>query len=160
MMYELLILLIVAVFFLFGRGLFAGDAKVNAPWPKGPDGRLVHKFGAFEIAASKAADFIVEQWKLPYAIRIKKAWVTSQDIAVTNGITLNLQDDESTPNVVISDEAVAAITAGAGQCVALTVDIPNTILKHGAILSLSYASGASDDGIDVCVYIEYEPVYD
>jgi hypothetical protein len=158
MMYELLILLIVAVFFLFGRGLFAGDARVSAPWPQGPSRTFLHPMSIVALA-SKSADYVTQQFKLPWAVRVKRAFLTAEDISITNALTINLEDDESTPNVIISDLAPTAITAGAGNWEELTVDIPNTIIKAGANLVLSYGSGVGDVIVNGTLWLELEPVY-
>lgn len=138
-------------------GGVAGDTR--APFPKGADTLFWIKFGPFEIVASKSADFIVEKFELPFACIPKKAYVTAQDVNVTNAITLNIQDDTGTPKQVVTDASLAAITGGAGSKVALTIADSATVLNAGALLEMSYGSGASDDAESVSVYLGVDPVY-
>lgn len=138
--------------------MFAGAAGIlDAPFPH--DKRVWIPMFAFNVLASKSADFITGQFKLPWAGRIKRVFLSAEDVTITNALTLNLQDNESTPNVVISDLAPTAITAGAGAWEELTNDIPTTLLLAGAILSLSYGSGASDTITNGVLWVEFEPEY-
>jgi hypothetical protein len=158
MEWFLLIAALVGLFWVFKPWqMFAGDAGIlDAPFPH--DKRIWLPL-SISVLASKSADYVTTQFKLPWAVRVKRAFLTAEDISITNAITINLEDDESTPNVVISDEAPTAITAGAGNWEELTVDIPNTTILAGAILVLSYGSGASDTITNGTLWLELEPLY-
>lgn len=138
-------------------GGVAGD--IRSAWPKGQDALIPIKFGPFEIIAGKTKDFIVEKLQLPFACQVKKGFVTAQDVNVANAITLNVQDDSGTPVQIVTDNALAAITGGAGSWVALTIASPNTTLNAGALLEASYGSGASDTGESVTIVLYVKPVY-
>lgn len=161
MMFEIIagMLVVIIGLILFLKMAGGTDGDIRAPWPKGSDSRFLWKFGPFEIIASKTKDFIVEKLQLPFACRVKKAFVTAQDINVTNAITLNIVDDSATPVEIVTDHTLAAITGGAGSYVEMTVASPNTTLKAGALLEMSYGSGASDTAESVTVILELEPVY-
>ncbi|KPL09548.1 hypothetical protein AMJ71_06155 [candidate division TA06 bacterium SM1_40] len=130
-------------------------SDIRTPFPF--DEYLI-EFGTFDIAASKSSDYQVDNFTVPFACRAVRCEVTATDVNVTNGITINIEDDTpTTPKVVVSDAAVAAITAGAGKSEALTVDRTKTIFA-GAVLKCSYKSGASDDAENVKVRLWVEPV--
>jgi len=136
-----------------------GNASdLRAPWPHGSNNYVI-KLGPCALIASKTKDFIVEKFQLPFAVKVKKAYVTAQEVAITNAITLNIVDDSSTPVEIVTDHALAAVTAGAGSYVAMTVASPNTVLNAGALIEFSYGSGVGDTGTDVAVILLCEPVY-
>lgn len=134
----------------------AGD--IRTPYPKGEDGLFMFEFHGAIVEASKSADFIFNQMTVPFAFKAVKAEYTALEIAITNAMTVNIQDDTATPEEIITDAAVAAITEGAGGVAALTVDKTKTI-NAGAILSASYGSGAGDTAKDLRIRLWVKPVF-
>lgn len=134
-------------------------SDIRAPYPKGEDSLVCIEVGAFTIEASKSADYVVDKQTIMFAFKPKKAELTATNIDVTNGVTLNIEDDSATPQVIVSDEAITAITAGAGKLQALTIDDDTMTINAGAVLVTSYGSGASDAGLDVKVRLWVEPVF-
>lgn len=129
---------------------------LRAPYPKGAQS-LVLIQAPLTVVASKTKDFITHEMTVPFAFKAVKATYSAQDINVTNGITVNIQDDSSTPQELVTDKAVTAITGGAGTEQDLSVDKTITI-NAGAVLYFSYGSGASDDSLDGMINLWVRPV--
>lgn len=121
-----------------------------------PMGDVIPIHFHFEIVASKTADYIARKIKTPFAFRPVYATLTAQIVTITNAITFNLEDDSATPQVLIADHAVTAITGGAG-----TIQTPTLVktfnVPAGAYLVASYGSGAGDVALDVDVALWVRP---
>lgn len=137
-------------------GGVAGD--IRGSYPKGQDSLVLLEFGPFQIIASKT-DYDVDRFTTRFAFKPKFAELTATDIAVTNAITVNIEDDTGTAKAIVTNKAVAAITAGAGLLLPLTIVNKETIINAGAILLMTYISGTSDTGIDVKVRLWVKPVF-
>jgi hypothetical protein len=128
-------------------------ANIAAPYPMGD---IIPIRFQFEIIASKSADYVVDSFLVPWAFRPVYAELTAQIVTITNAITFNLEDDTGTPQVLIADHAVTAITGGAG-----TVQTPTLVktfkVNAGARLIASYGSGAGDVALDVTVTLWVRP---
>lgn len=137
-----------------------GDAQIlRAPYPKGDDGYICIASKAFDIAASKASDFIVDEQTVPFAFRAVYAEYTADAITETNAITFNVEDDTGTPQVLINDFACSgSMTAGASVARAMTV-VKTITVNAGALLRFSYKSGASDTGTNCVIRIWVKPVF-
>lgn len=136
-----------------------GDANdLRAPWPKGDDGVMVLEFGPVNIEASKASDHIFDTMTAPFAFRVIKGEVSSQTLTENTGITINLQDDSSTPQELVSDAGLSAIVAGAGGVTAVTVSKTITI-NAGALLYASYKSGSTDTSVQTKLRLWIKPVH-
>ena len=98
------------------------------------------------------------QIEVPYAFRLKKAEKISEAVAITNGVTLDVIDDTGTPQVLIADEAITAITAGSAVTAACTVDDEGPVYA-GAKLSARYTSGASDTSRHTTIRLWVEPLH-
>ena len=134
--------------------------RIDTPYPKGEDSLIVLEF-PFTIVASKSADFIAFTRRAEFAFKPISAWTTAQEVAVTNAITINLVDDSSTPKEIITDQTLAAVTAGAGShiTVALASGAKAQQINAGALLEMSYASGASDTSLDSMLFLLVRPVF-
>lgn len=138
-------------------GGVAGD--IRTPWPKGGDSLIPLEFRCDSLEAGKTSDHIFEKMTMDFAFKVVKAEYTARVITETTAITLNLEDDSATPQVLINDFAVAgSITNGAGSVVAVTVDKTKTV-NAGAVLSASYKSSTSDTGSNVVLRVWVKPVF-
>lgn len=134
-----------------------GNANsMRLPWPNG----LYPIFSkCFDIAASKSSDHVVDQQKVPFAFTIEEADFCADVVAISNAITINVEDDTGTPKVGIADSAgVVAITAGASARAALTVD-KSKVFYEGALLNFSYKSGASDTATNAQIRLWVKPYF-
>lgn len=132
-------------------------SDIRTPWPKGEDG-LVLIQAPCSIVASKTKDFITHRHTAQFAFKAVRLTYSAQDIVVTNAVTLNVQDDSSTPQELITDVSLSAITGGAGLDVDLSVDKSITI-NAGALLDFSYGSGAADTSIDGVFNLWVKPTH-
>ncbi len=136
----------------------AGSAGGSASDVRGafPMGDIIPLNFHFEVVASKSADYVVGKMLVPWAFRPVLAELTAQIVTITNAITFNLEDDTGTPQVIIADHSVTAITGGAG-----TVQTPTVVrtfkVNAGAHLVASYGSGAGDVALDVDVTLWVRP---
>lgn len=112
-------------------------------WPEGGDALHMIVLGPINVVASKTKDYIFDAYTLQFACTPIKGEITHENVDISNAMTINIQDDSSTPKQIVTDQTVPAITGGAGATVALTV-IQGVRLNAGAILEASYGSGASD----------------
>lgn len=135
----------------------AGNANdiTKRPFPFG--GLQLIEFPPVDIQASKT-DYVYAQIEVPYAFRLKKAEKISEAVAITNGVTLDVIDDTGTPQVLIADEAITAITAGSAVTAACTVDDEGPVYA-GAKLSARYTSGASDTSRHTTIRLWVEPLH-
>ena len=123
-----------------------------------PMGDIVPIHFRFEIIAGKAADYVINKRLVPFAFRPVYVELTAQIVTVGTGpITFNLEDDSGTPQVLVADHTVAAITGGAG-----TVQTPTLVktfkVNAGAYLVASYGSDAgADSALDVHVTLWIKP---
>lgn len=136
----------------------AGD--IRTPYPKG-DNSLIPIHFPMTVVASKTKDFISHSHKLKFACRPVLVEFTAQDIIVTNAVTINLLDDSSTPQEIVTDQTLAAITGGAGGITAPTMasGAKALTLNAGAILEASYGSGASDSTVDGVMTLWVRPIF-
>lgn len=134
-------------------------ADVRSHFPKGEDGLVCFTF-AFNALASKAADWITSRMLVPFAFKAVKADLTAEEVAITNAMTLNLQDDTGTAQELLTNVSVTAITAGGGGRIDMTSDLDTDItINAGALLDLSYATGASDTVTNGVFRLYVKPVY-
>jgi hypothetical protein len=124
----------------------AGNANlIDRPYPNGPE-ILVWQTGNVAIEASKT-DHVWDVTYVQYAFYPTKVEICSQTVAITNAITIDLADNEGTPNVIMNNEALAAVTAGASTApIQATIDDRGLVLQ-GAVLIARYTSGASDTSV-------------
>lgn len=136
----------------------AGDLRT--PYPKG-DNSLIPIHFPLTVVASKTKDFITHSHKLKFACRPVLVEHSAQEVAVTNAITINLQDDSSTPQEIVTDQTLAAVTAGAGGVTAPTLasGAKALTINAGAILEASYGSGASDTSLDSVLTLWVRPIF-
>jgi hypothetical protein len=137
-----------------------GNADLHTtPYPKGEDGLFPLVF-AFNALASKSADWITAQVRVQFAFKAVRAELTAEEIAITNAITLNLQDDTGTPQELLTDVSVTAISGGGGGRIDYTSDLDKDItVNAGALLELSYGSGSSDTVTNGLFILWVKPVY-
>lgn len=134
-------------------------ADFRTPYPKGEKSAIILPF-AFNALASKTKDWITAQILVPFAFKAVRAQLTAEAIAITNAMTLNLQDDTGTPQELLTDVSVTAITAGGGGRIDFTSSLDKDItINAGALLDLSYGTGASDTVTNGLFLLEVEPVF-
>lgn len=139
----------------------AGDANVHRmPYPFGEDAVLLLMSGQVNIEASKT-NHVWDYMTIPFEFRPDRVEIASQTVAITNAITIDVADEESTPQVMVNDEALAAITAGAGagsDIVVATIDDYGPFLADGALL-FRYTSGVSDTSVGTRARLWVTPTY-
>jgi len=136
----------------------AGNANVlKSAWPQGEDGIILLELGPFEVEASKT-NYVVDALRVPYAFEPVYAEVASHTVTVTNGITLDVLDNESTPQQIVEDHTLAASTAGSTANASMTIDDFGPVLAD-AVLSVRYTSGASDTSVNTKVRLWVRPVH-
>lgn len=134
-------------------------ADLRSHYPKGEDGLVCFDF-AFNVLASKTKDWIADRMLVPFAFKAVKADFTAEEVAITNAMTLNVQDDTGTPQELLTDVAVTAITAGGGGRIDMTASLDKDItINAGALLDVSYGTGASDTVTNGHFRLYVKPVY-
>ena len=136
----------------------AGNAdRLDRPFPHGKH-ILVWQTGQVNIEASKT-DHVWDVSYVQYAFRPTHFEICSQTVAITNAITIDIADNEGTPNVIVDNEALAAVTAGASTApIQGTIDDRGLVL-YGAVLIARYTSGASDTSVGTRVRLWGIPEY-
>lgn len=112
---------------------------------------------SFDIAASKA-NFVVDQQLVPVGFKCIYAEFCAQVMAVTNAITVAVGDDTGTPKLIVNDDAVVAIVAGASAREALVFS-KTVEIYGGALLSFWYDSGASDTATNARIRLLCVPIH-
>lgn len=135
-------------------------ADIRSKWPKGDDALIPIVFGPHDIEASGSADFVMEKRRMEFAFKPVRAELTSREIVISNALTLNLVDDSSSPNEIVTNQAPAAVTKGAGALEAITLAVGATAqqINAGAVLIWSYGSAVSDTALDVVFTLWVRPV--
>lgn len=134
-------------------------ADIRAPWPKGENGWFLIEFGPVDIPNSaKSADELFDSFVTPFAFRAMECRITALDITdATPSLTVNIEDDSSSPKVLVADHLIAAITQGNGSSQKLTVDKTKTI-NAGAIVTASYKSASSDTTTGLKIRLWVKPI--
>lgn len=136
-----------------------GNANdIRQPWPVGKDGLFPIYSKTFDMSQSHASDYVVDQQKAPFAFTVEEADFCADAVTEAAGITVNVEDDTSTPKVVVADAGVAAITAGASARTALTVD-KSKVIYAGALINFSYKSGSGDSGTNCQIRLWVKPYF-
>lgn len=118
--------------------------KISPPWPHA-DGLLCIESKPVNIAASKT-DHVWDVLTIPFKCELVWAEWVSQAVTITNGVTVDVLDDSGTPQIIIENEAITAITDGAAATTRCTVDDTGPILPDSQ-LKFRYTSGASDTSV-------------
>jgi hypothetical protein len=151
---------VVALLLALGGGVWlkmaGGDEEAEGgAWPQGAQSVVPFQIVLSSLEASKTAH-IYAIFTVPFKCRVLYAEYTARAIAITNAITVTVQDDTGTPKKAINAQSLAAVTAGTSAVAALTVVSTNTFFK-GALLEAQYTSGASDTGSDVVITLWLKP---
>lgn len=134
-------------------------ADIRTPWPKGDKGWFLIEFGPVDIPDSaKSADELFDSFVTPFAFTAEECRVTALDITDANTtLSINIEDDSDTPQVLVADAGIAPITQGNGSYEKLTV-VKNLTINAGAIVTCSYKSAASDTTTGLKVRLWVKPV--
>ena len=138
-------------------------SDLRAPYPKGAQSLLCLEFGPFDVPDAAQTDEIVDKLTVPFAFKAVFAEVTALKVTDANAsFSINIQDDTGTPKELITNFVVTATALGVGLLDVINgldseVDATETIYA-GAILALSYTSGASDVALSVKVRLWVRPV--
>lgn len=131
---------------------------LKSAWPQG-DGIIIVNSGQVNIEASKT-NHVWDVMVIPFSFVVKRVEIISQTVTIGNSITIDVADDASTPNVIVNDEALAAITAGAATAASIinaAIDDTDDIIASDALI-FRYTSNGSDTSVGTRVRLWIRPV--
>jgi hypothetical protein len=136
----------------------AGDANIKrSAYPGGDEDYVILTLGPFNVEASKT-NHDVDQMKVPFAFKPIYAEVSSYEVAITNAVTIDVLDDTGTPQQIVQDHTLVAVTKGSAIASEMTIDDVGPVLAD-AKLKVRYTSGASDTSEHTKVRLWVKPLY-
>ena len=151
------------LFLLVGGGLkMAGGnaADIRAPYPKGEGSVVEITLGPADVATGKT-DHLVDQWQAPFAFRVQYVHFTAELCTLDTGISVHIFDDSATPLVIVNDDELEAIVAGATDLQKLAVVSLTQVFNAGALITLSITTdgGGSEVLTNGKIRMGVVPVY-
>lgn len=133
-------------------------ADIRAPYPKGANGWYLITFGPVDIPDGEiTADELFDSFVTPFAFKAKECRITALDITGA-GISINIEDDTGTPQVLVDDFTIDPITQGNGSSEKLTV-VRSITVNAGAIVTCSYKCAGSETTKALKVRLWVQPIY-